>query len=114
MDIYLLTNLLKQLLILFYDILVRSDFLKILIDALNILPKKLGNRKRHRERENFELVLSRFTEEEFKRQTALSKKNFHYLLTEITKLLPVKVLIIYFNNFILIRILFRVKDHLDL
>ena len=73
MDIH---KLIIKLYLYLLQLLIQSRILLFLCETYCLLPRRLGNRKRHRERANFELVFSRLTDKEFKRQTALSKKNF--------------------------------------
>ena len=63
MDIY---NFILKLYLYLLQLLIKSRILISLCETYSLLPRRLGNRKRHRERANFDLVFSRLTDKEFK------------------------------------------------
>ena len=57
-----------------------------------LIPKRLGNSKiRKFERYSFAYTFSRLTDKKFRKQTALSKRGFNFLLHTIQKTLSKKV-----------------------
>jgi hypothetical protein len=70
-----------------------QNFLILLVRYIHV-PKRLGNRKRKFERDNFVLTFSRFTDKEFKTQTSLSRRSFNFLLYKIQQIMPKKVFLI--------------------
>ena len=80
-------NILKN----YLTLLLKFESLIIYSILYMMLPKRLGNRKRKLERENFNLVFSRLTPKEFRKQTGLSRRSFNFLLNKIQVVLPKKV-----------------------